>query len=145
GEDKGRLWHIPLNSNWQGLPDMMTTGRLVIPGYAALAAANAEAGALRFNDGNTAHYICDYQGLIGASLVENIADLDAISRLQLVQEQQLLAEAGRISYASLVALMKKWPEEKAFIVLSAWANVVRALARFVDQDKEAQAALDQKV
>lgn len=145
GEDKGRLWHIPLNSNWQGLPDMMTTERLVIPGYAALVAANAEAGALRLNDGNTAHYICDYQGPIGASLVENIAGLDAISRLQLVQEQQLLAEAGRISYASLVALMEKWPEEKAFIVLSAWANVVRALARFVDQDKEAQAALNQKV
>lgn len=145
GEDKQRLWHIPLNSNWQGLPDMMTDKTLVIPGYAELADANAEAGALRLNDGNTAHYICDYQGSVGDSLLENLSNLDATSRLQLIQEQQLLAESGRISYAALLALMEKWPEEKAFIVLSAWANVVRALARFLEEEEQARAVLNQKV
>ncbi len=35
------------NSNWQGLPDTLTTERLEIPNYAALAAQNE--GALRLN------------------------------------------------------------------------------------------------
>ena len=72
-EDKGRLWPVPLNSNWQGLPDTLTTERLEIPNYAALAAQNE--GALRLNTENTAHYITDYQGELLDALLNNLSSL----------------------------------------------------------------------
>ena len=33
-EDKNRLWVVPLNSNWKGLPDTLETESIEIPGYA---------------------------------------------------------------------------------------------------------------
>ena len=104
-EDKGRLWPVPLNSNWQGLPDTLTTERLEIPNYAALAAQND--GALRLNTENTAHYITDYQGELLDALLNNLSSLDNISKLQIVQERRLLAESGKISYADLLPVISK--------------------------------------
>ncbi|MDU1934379.1 MAG: M1 family metallopeptidase, partial [Streptococcus thermophilus] len=59
-EDKGRLWEIPLNTNWNGLPDTLSEERIEIPNYSQLATENN--GVLRLNTANTAHYITDYQG-----------------------------------------------------------------------------------
>ena len=39
-EDKGRLWEIPLNTNWKGLPDTLSEERIEIPNYNQLAAEN---------------------------------------------------------------------------------------------------------
>ena len=108
-EEKGRLWPVPLNSNWQGLPDTLTTERLEIPNYAALAAQNE--GALRLNTENTAHYITDYQGELLDALLNNLSSLDNISKLQIVQERRLLAESGKISYADLLPVISKLANE----------------------------------
>ena len=35
-EDKGRLWEIPLNTNWKGLPDTLSEERIEIPIIASL-------------------------------------------------------------------------------------------------------------
>ncbi|MBF1719194.1 MAG: aminopeptidase, partial [Streptococcus salivarius] len=102
-EDKGRLWEIPLNTNWKGLPDTLSEERIEIPNYSQFAAENN--GALRLNTANTAHYITDYQGQLLDQLLEEFANLDTVSKLQILQERRLLAESGRISYASLVALL----------------------------------------
>ena len=96
-EDKGRLWEIPLNTNWKGLPDTLSEERIEIPNYSQLAAENK--GALRLNTANTAHYITDYQGQLLDQLLEEFANLDTVSKLQILQERRLLAESGRISYA----------------------------------------------
>ena len=56
-DDKNRLWQIPLNSNWQGLPDILTEESISIPNYSALAQEND--GALRLNTENTAHYVTE--------------------------------------------------------------------------------------
>ncbi|MTR26269.1 aminopeptidase, partial [Streptococcus salivarius] len=94
-EDKGRLWEIPLNTNWKGLPDTLSEERIEIPNYNQLAAENK--GALRLNTANTAHYITDYQGELLDQLLEEFANLDTVSKLQILQERRLLAESGRIS------------------------------------------------
>ena len=93
-EDKGRLWEIPLNTNWKGLPDTLSEERIEIPNYNQLAAENK--GALRLNTANTAHYITDYQGELLDQLLEEFANLDTVSKLQILQERRLLAESGRI-------------------------------------------------
>ena len=92
-EDKKRTWVLPLNSNWNGLPDTLETETLEIPNYSALAAQNQ--GALRFNTENTAHYITDYQGV----LLDQI--LDTITEFR--QHQQAPSGAGTPS------LSRSWP------------------------------------
>lgn len=80
-EDKGRLWEIPLNTNWKGLPDTLSEERIEIPNYNQLVAENN--GALRLNTANTAHYITDYQGELLDHLLEEFANLDTVSKLQI--------------------------------------------------------------
>ena len=135
-EDKGRLWPVPLNSNWQGLPDTLTTERLEIPNYAALAAQND--GALRLNTENTAHYITDYQGELLDALLNNLSSLDNISKLQIVQERRLLAESGKISYANLLPVISKLANETSYMVVSAVSQVLEGLNRFVDEGSQTE-------
>ncbi|RSI02922.1 M1 family metallopeptidase [Streptococcus sanguinis] len=135
-EDKGRLWPVPLNSNWQGLPDTLTTERLEIPNYAALAAQNE--GALRLNTENTAHYITDYQGELLEALLNNLSSLDNISKLQIVQERRLLAESGKISYADLLPVISKLANETSYMVVSAVSQVLEGLNRFVDEGNQTE-------
>ena len=135
-EDKGRLWSVPLNSNWQGLPDTLTTERLEIPNYAALAAQNE--GALRLNTENTAHYITDYQGELLDALLNNLSSLDNISKLQIVQERRLLAESGKISYADLLPVISKLANETSYMVVSAVSQVLEGLNRFVDEGSQTE-------
>ena len=135
-EDKGRLWPVPLNSNWQGLPDTLTTERLEIPNYAALAAQNE--GALRLNTENTAHYITDYQGELLDALLNNPSSLDNISKLQIVQERRLLAESGKISYADLLPVISKLANETSYMVVSAVSQVLEGLNRFVDEGSQTE-------
>ena len=135
-EDKGRLWPVPLNSNWQELPDTLTTERLEIPNYAALAAQND--GALRLNTENTAHYITDYQGELLDALLNNLSSLDNISKLQIVQERRLLAESGKISYADLLPVISKLANETSYMVVSAVSQVLEGLNRFVDEGSQTE-------
>lgn len=135
-EDKGRLWPVPLNSNWQGLPDTLMTERLEIPNYAALAAQND--GALRLNTENTAHYITDYQGELLDALLNNLSSLDNISKLQIVQERRLLAESGKISYADLLPVISKLANETSYMVVSAVSQVLEGLNRFVDEGSQTE-------
>ncbi|MDU1466368.1 MAG: M1 family metallopeptidase, partial [Streptococcus mitis] len=137
-EDKNRLWVVPLNSNWKGLPDTLETESIEIPGYAALLAENE--GALRFNTENTAHYITDYQGDLLDAVLADLVELDNTSKLQIVQERRLLAEAGHISYADLLPVLDKLAKEESYLVVSAVSQVISALERFIDEGTEAEGA-----
>ena len=135
-EDKNRLWVVPLNSNWKGLPDTLETESIEIPGYAALLAENE--GALRLNTENTAHYITDYQGDLLESVIAELETLDNTSKLQIVQERRLLAEAGHISYADLLPVLDKLAKEESYLVVSAVSQVIAALERFIDEGTETE-------
>jgi len=118
-EDKNRLWVVPLNSNWKGLPDTLETESIEIPGYAALLAENK--GALRLNTENTAHYITDYQGDLLDAVLADLETLDNTSKLQIVQERRLLA---------------------SYLVVSAVSQVISALERFIDEGTETEKAFN---
>ena len=135
-EDKNRLWVVPLNSNWKGLPDTLETETIEIPGYAALLAENK--GALRLNTENTAHYITDYQGDLLDAVLADLETLDNTSKLQIVQERRLLAEAGHISYADLLPVLDKLAKEESYLVVSAVSQVIAALERFIDEGTETE-------
>lgn len=137
-EDKNRLWVVPLNSNWKGLPDTLETESIEIPGYAALLAENKTA--LRLNTENTAHYITDYQGELLDAILSELVELDNTSKLQIVQERRLLAEAGHISYADLLPVLDKLAKEESYLVVAAVSQVISALERFIDEGTEAEKA-----
>ena len=137
-EDKNRLWVVPLNSNWKGLPDTLETESIEIPGYAALLAENK--GALRLNTENTAHYITDYQGELLDAVLSELVELDNTSKLQIVQERRLLAEAGHISYADLLPVVNQLAQEESYLVVAAVSQVITALERFIDEGTEAEKA-----
>ena len=133
-EDKNRLWVVPLNSNWKGLPDTLETESIEIPGYAALLAENKTA--LRLNTENTAHYITDYQGELLDAILSELVELDNTSKLQIVQERRLLAEAGHVSYADLLPVLDKLAREESYLVVAAVSQVIGALERFIDEGTE---------
>ena len=135
-EDKNRLWVVPLNSNWKGVPDTLETESIEIPGYAALLAENKTA--LRLNTENTAHYITDYQGELLDAILSELVELDNTSKLQIVQERRLLAEAGHISYADLLPVVDQLAKEESYLVVSAVSEVIFALERFIDEGTEAE-------
>ncbi len=139
-EDKNRLWVVPLNSNWKGLPDTLETESIEIPGYAALLAENKTA--LRLNTENTAHYITDYQGDLLDAVLAELETLDNTSKLQIVQERRLLAEAGHISYADLLPVLDKLAKEESYLVVSAVSQVIAALERFIDEGTETEKAFN---
>ena len=142
-EDKNRLWVVPLNSNWKGLPDTLETESIEIPGYAALLAENKTA--LRLNTENTAHYITDYQGELLDAILSELVELDNTSKLQIVQERRLLAEAGHVSYADLLPVLDKLAKEESYLVVAAVSQVISALERFIDEGTEAEKAFNNLV
>lgn len=130
-EDKGRIWQIPLNSNWEGIPDLLTTERLEIPNFSELATVNKSA--FRLNTENTAHYITNYEGILLDDVMANLHDLDKTSKLQLIQDRRLLAESGQISYAELIPLLLKLKDETSHMVVTAMVQVTNGLSKFIDE------------
>ncbi|MGT2887294.1 M1 family metallopeptidase [Streptococcus didelphis] len=141
--DKDRIWPIPLNSTWSGLPDTLTERNITIPNFSQLMSENQ--APLRFNTENTAHYITNYQGQLFENLVDKINHLDQTSILQLIQERRLLAEAGIISYAELIDLIAKLRAKKSYMVASAINQVLAGLSRFVDENTEEEKAYNSLV
>ncbi|MDE8687926.1 aminopeptidase, partial [Streptococcus gordonii] len=111
---------------------------LEIPNYSAVAAQNQ--GALRFNTENTAHYITDYQGLLLDQVLDTITELVSTSKLQVVQERRLLAEAGHISFAELVPVIENLTEESSYLVVSGVKAVLSGLKIFVEEGSESEEA-----
>ena len=134
--DANRIWPIPLNSNWKGLPDTLTDERLEIPNYSQLVAENE--GAFRLNTENTAHYITNYKGELLTSVLEQLTELDTVSKLQVIQERRLLAESGDISYAELIPLLTKLSDETSYLVAEAISQVVDGLDVFLTEGSQAQ-------
>ena len=93
-----------------------------------------------FNTENTAHYITDYQGELLDNILATITDLDNTSKLQVVQERRLLAEAGFVSFADLIPVVERLTNETSYLVVSAVKSVLTSLKIFVDERTETEVA-----
>ncbi|WP_162012332.1 M1 family metallopeptidase [Streptococcus sp. S784/96/1] len=137
-EESGRLWQVPLNSSWTGLPDTLTEESVTVPNFSELSSQNE--GALLFNTGNTAHYLSKYEGELLDRIMFNWPSLDKISKLQVIQERRFLAESGVISYSELIPLVAELTEETDYTVLDAINYVLDGLKRFIEEGSEEETA-----
>lgn len=141
GKEAGRLWQIPVNSNYDAAPEIFKDKTVVLGDYAQLRAASGKP--FRVNVGNNSHFIVKYDDTLLTDILKDAASLDAISQLQILQDQRLLAEGRQISYAAVVPLLTQFAASKRAVVNTALYQVAGNLKKFVDpesaEEKQLQA------
>lgn len=138
-EDSQTLWHIPLNSNYDEVPQLMEGKSLTLPNYQAMRQANGKA--FRLNHSNSAHYIVNYSPELLEDILNELDLLDPITQLQILQDLDLLAKGGYRSYADLLPVMKRLAASPSSIVQSKIYDLTQTLKDFVSPNSEQEAQL----
>lgn len=134
GKEVGRKWQIPLNSNYAAVPKIMKDEKLVVGNYADLIADNGVP--FRLNVGNNSDFIVKYDKTLLDDILNHIDELDAVDKLQLLQDFRLLAEGGHMSYADIVPLLPKFADSTSPIVNNALYRIMTTLRNFVTPDSK---------
>jgi aminopeptidase N len=139
GVDQGRTWQIPLNSNYDAAPQIMTDKQVVLGNYQELRAKNRQP--FRLNVGNNSHFIVKYDDTLLKDILASADQLDPISQRQLLQDLRLLAEGQQVSYADLVPLLKRFANSPSAIVNAELYHIANNLKMFVQPGSPEEQAL----
>ena len=139
GVDQGRTWQIPLNSNYDAAPQIMTDKQVVLGNYQELRAKNGQP--FRLNVGNNSHFIVKYDDTLLKDILASADQLDPISQRQLLQDLRLLAEGQQVSYADLVPLLKRFASSPSAIVNAELYHIANNLKMFVQPGSPEEQAL----
>lgn len=139
GKDEGRLWQIPLSSNYGAAPQIMSDKTIVVGDYQEL--HNAAKAPFRLNVGNNSHFIVKYDDTLLKDILDNVDSIDDISQLAILQDLRLLADAREISYASIVPLLPKFAQSSSTVVNAALYRVANNLKKFVTPGSDEEEAL----
>lgn len=131
-QKSARLWPIPLNATQDSLPELLEA--------AELQATFDPATTLRLNNGDSAHFITQYDDLLMQKIINGIRDnsLQPLDRLQILNEQTLLARGGRISTAALIPLLGAYTQETNEAVWDIIAAALSELRKFVEYADESE-------
>ncbi|HZJ34678.1 MAG TPA: M1 family metallopeptidase [Candidatus Angelobacter sp.] len=129
------LWQIPLTSNCPEMPQLLSGKTLEI--------GISPCSPLCFNIGNNAHFITHYDKGLFKQLISQLKSgkLDAIDRLQLLNEQTMLADAGIVSNADLIPLVDNYRNESIEAVWDIISVTIGELKKFVEDDINAELKL----
>lgn len=141
GEDKGRLWQIPLNANYNQAPAIFSEQSLVLGDYAQLRKQNGRP--FRVNVGDNSHVIVKYDETLLNDILDHLDELGAIDQLQLLQDLRLLAEGRQISYAQIVPLLSRFKDSRSGIVNEMLYHVANSLKNFVQPAAKTERQLQQ--
>ena len=137
-EPSEKLWPIPLGAVNSDLPELLEEGSIELP---------LPKDVVRLNDGDSAHFITKYDN--GTAL--KIADLvkkdvvDDITKLQFLHEQTLLAKAGLVPAANLIALLEAYDNVASEPVWGIMSIAIGELRLLVEDDKPSEDKLKQLV
>lgn len=136
-QPSSQLWPIPLNASTPELPALLTTKSQTITLEKPLSEL------LRLNVGGTAHFITKYDSSLLNQIIDAIkaGDLQPLDRLQLLNEQTILARSGLISNAELIPLLEAYSDETNDAVWDSIAITIGELKKFVDPKTPAEDAL----
>lgn len=129
------LWPIPLNSSCDEMPSLMSDPLITVQ--------RTHETPLRFNVGDSAHFITHYDDALFSRLVTRIEQGDAsvIDRLQLLHEATLLARGGVISTSKLISLLDAYANETSQYVWTIMFVALSELRKFVESDPAAEKQL----
>lgn len=139
GKDAGRKWQIPLNSNYDAVPEIMSDKTLTIGNYDELRQSTGKPFFL--NVGNNSHFIIQYNETLMKDILDHVNDLDAISQLQILQDLRLLADGRKNSYANIVPLLPRFADSHSNIVNAALYRAANNLKKFVTPKSPEEKAL----
>lgn len=134
-EPSDKLWPIPLNSSSSNAPGIMETKELSFE--------HTESSPVRFNAGDTAHFITRYDAAALSGLVQevNTGNLAPLDRLQLLHEQTLLARGNETSSAEIIPLLDAYKAETTEAVWDIISVAINELKKFVEGDEESEKKL----
>ena len=141
GEEKSRLWQIPLNANYNQAPAIFSEQSLVLGDYAQLRKQNGRP--FRVNVGDNSHVIVKYDETLLNDILDHPDELGAIDQLQLLQDLRLLAEGRQISYAQIVPLLSLFKDSRSGIVNEMLYHVANSLKNFVQPAAKTERQLQQ--
>lgn len=141
GEEKGRLWQIPLNANYNQAPAIFSEQSLVLGDYTQLRKQNGRP--FRVNVGDNSHVIVKYDETLLNDILDHLDELGAIDQLQLLQDLRLLAEGRQISYAQIVPLLSRFKDSCSGIVTEMLYHVANSLKNFVQPAAKTERQLQQ--
>jgi len=129
------LWPIPLNSSVPTLPPLLDKKTMTV--------TQDSNALLRLNVGDSAHFLTQYDTALREAIIAHITDdtLTPLDRLQLLNEQTLLARGGVISTAELIPLLKAYAHETTEPVWDIISMTIGELKKFVEDDTEAEQKL----
>nr|WP_302425806.1 M1 family aminopeptidase [Limosilactobacillus mucosae] len=138
GEEKSRLWQIPLNANYNQAPAIFSEQSLVLGDYAQLRKQNGRP--FRVNVGDNSHVIVKYDETLLNDILDHLDELGAIDQLQ---DLRLLAEGRQISYAQIVPLLSRFKDSRSGIVNEMLYHVANSLKNFVQPATKTERQLQQ--
>ena len=141
GEEKSRLWQIPLNANYNQAPAIFSEQSLVLGDYTQLRKQNGRP--FRVNVGDNSHVIVKYDETLLNDILDHLDELGAIDQLQLLQDLRLLAEGRQISYAQIVPLLSRFKDSCSGIVNEMLYHVANSLKNFVQPAAKTERQLQQ--
>jgi aminopeptidase N len=123
-----KIWPIPLNSSCDQMPEIFSEREGTIK--------RSHTTPLRFNVGDSAHFITHYDPALLTQIIQEIeaGHLTPLDRLQLLNEHTLLARAGIITSAELLPLLDAYRAEETEAVWDIIAMTVGELKKFVEGD-----------
>jgi aminopeptidase N len=130
-----KLWPIPLVSTCSEMPELLESCELTV--------TRTHTTPLRFNVGDTAHFITQYDSALLARLIEELkaGNLSPLDRVQLLDEQTLLARGGQLSSAQLLPLLDAYKHETTEAVWDIIAMTIGELKKFVEDDEASEKQL----
>lgn len=141
GKDVDRQWQIPLNSNYDEVPQIMAEQELNLGNYQALRDKNDQP--FQLNLGNNSHFIVKYDDTLLNDILDHADELDPIAQRQLLQDLRLLAQGQQVSYASLIPLLKQFKDSPSAIVNAELYQIANSLKMFAKPDSPAEQELRQ--
>lgn len=126
------LWPITLNSNCAAVPEILDQQSITV--------TTDETAAIRFNIGNCAHFVTHYDDELMSRIIQQIKnnELTVIDRLQLLNEQLILAQAGIISSAEILPIIDALGDETNESVWGIINLAICSLHKIVENDPETE-------
>ena len=128
-QDQGRQWQIPLNSNYETVPSLMTEAELTLGDYKALHETAGQPFLL--NQDNQSHFIVQYDDTLLDDLLANLDQLTNSDQRAILQDLSLLAQGQVISYADLIPKLAQFADQASYIVTDELYQTANKLKQFI--------------